>query len=339
VEFIPDEELIVTKTGQVNTALQSETVFTINQKETRKLINQITSSRKQPEKHCKLVRKAARALSGYQESDAQAIDPTLTGRYQGDVIIEKHFIQGTGDYPIPFVLMIPKQATKKSVVLFLDPDGKKVNPGYQTYYETFINNGHIVLIPDLIDTGEMGPTEYRGDATIDGMTSNIWYMAIQNAVSIVGIRAMDVNRLALYLKKRYPNSPVTGASRGHFNAVLLHAAVMNNQIESVVMFDPLLSFQSLVMNPFYSIHSIKSAPAGVLKAYDLPDLAACLAPNPLLMINVMDQNNHSVSTDKATAVYDFARSVYKRHRAEKKFMIEKNDDIKALEAIIDDWLE
>ncbi|MBD3267996.1 hypothetical protein GF373_15120 [bacterium] len=244
-----------------------------------------------------------------------------------------------GDYPIPFVVMIPERIRKNTVILYLDPDGKNVQAEQQYFYKSFLENGHIVVIPDLINTGEVGPTEYRGDATIDGMSSNIWYMAVQNAVSMVGLRASDVNRLAGYIRQRFPEREIVGASRGDMNAVLLHASVMNPQIKALAMLQPLISYASIAMNPFYSMENLYSAPGGVLTAYDLPDLAACLAPNPILMLNPVDQGNQPVPLGQMNDSYAFTYAVYHDREADRKLTIKNNLDPPSIRTMVANWLD
>jgi dienelactone hydrolase len=339
VEFFTESELTVTNTGQVSTSLNSETVFSSNRNETQKSINRLNESRKKPSLHCQSVLNSVRMLSGYQDSSVDMADSVLTGRYNEDVIIEKRYIEGIGNYPIPFIVMIPKEVKTNSIILYLDPDGKNVKSEHTFFYKTFLQSGHIVVIPDLINTGEVGPTEYKGDATINGISSNIWYMAVQNAMSIVGIRASDVNRLVSYLNQRFPDRKITGASRSDMNAVLLHASAMNPQIDSLVMLNPLLSYESMVMNQFYSMEFLYSAPGGVMAAYDLPDLIACLAPNPILMLNPVDQNNTPVTMDQIDNTYRFTRHVYQNQNAKNELVIQKISDVQVINQTILDWLQ
>jgi len=282
---------------------------------------------------------SVREVSGYQNPKIKPIDSVLTGRYGEKRIIEKRFIEGSGDYPIPFVVLIPDEIRKKTVILYLDPDGKKVKSDHTYFYEVFLQSGHIVVIPDLINTGEVGPTEYKGDATINGISSNIWYMAVQNAVSIVGIRASDVNRLVGYIHQRFPDREIAGASRGPMNAVLLHASVMNPQIKTLVMLNPLISYESIVMNRFYSMENLYSAPGGALTAYDLPDLAACLAPNPILMLNPLDQSNQPATLDQVNETYRFTRAVYTKRDTEDRLMIQCDRDATSIEVNVSNWLD
>jgi dienelactone hydrolase len=322
VTLLADAELTVTSTGQVSTGPGSETVFSLNRRDTRALLDRLEGSRRRQDQHCREVSAALRRVSGYRDPDGGEVDSVLTGRYSDGPIVEKRFLEGSGPYPIPFVVLMPETVRRNTVILYLDPAGKVVPSAYRPYYETFLNRGHIVVIPDLINTGEVGPTEFLGDATMAGVSSNTWYMSIQSAVSIVGLRAADVNRLVAYLQQRFPQRPIAGVSRGQFNAVLLHAGVANPQFAALALLDPLISYRALVMNRFYRLETIYAAPGGVLGAYDLPDLAACLAPTPLLMVNPVDQNLQPAAGKSVQRSYDFTRSVYRDRGAEDALVIQ-----------------
>jgi cephalosporin-C deacetylase-like acetyl esterase len=342
VDYLNGQELAVTPTGQVSTSFEGETVFSINRKETQILLERLEQSRKDPKVHLEKVKKFSKQLSGCQERVIQPTDAVLTGRYDSDPIIEKLFIQGSGNYPVPFLLMIPKQVKKQTVVLFLNPLGKDIKEYERAYspLHTLLTSGYVVLVPDLINTGEVGPTEFRGDATIDTIhTSNIWYMGIQNAKSIVGLRASDVNRLVRYIQTRFPGRPVAGVSNGHYNTVLLHAAATNERIELVGMLDPLISYESLVMNKYYDIHLLYSAPGGGLRDYDLPDLAACIAPRKILMLNATDQNGHFVKKGSFTNTYSFTCDFYESKGALDNLRIDTTDDEDQAGEILAGWLE
>jgi hypothetical protein len=93
------------------------------------------------------------------------------------------------------------------------------------------------------------------------------------------------------------------------------------------------------MNRFYSMENLYSAPAGVLTAYDLADLAACLAPNPVLMLNPVDQGSQPTSFRQAGDAYAFARTAYRRRNADDALRIETNLDVREIEAVIEGWLD
>ena len=81
VEVLKTEELYVTPSGQVSISLGGETVFSINGKETKKLLNKLENSRENIEEHLKNVREKAEELSGYV-SPVNKSEPVFCGRYQ-----------------------------------------------------------------------------------------------------------------------------------------------------------------------------------------------------------------------------------------------------------------
>ncbi len=78
VEPLSIEEMQVTKTGQVYTSYDGETIFSLNLKESEKLATKLQSSRKDLPKHLTGVLNSARKLSGYQEPLVYH-EPVFTG--------------------------------------------------------------------------------------------------------------------------------------------------------------------------------------------------------------------------------------------------------------------
>ncbi|HAQ19173.1 MAG TPA: hypothetical protein DCR40_08075 [Prolixibacteraceae bacterium] len=170
--------------------------------------------------------------------------------------------------------------------------------------EWFVRNGFTVLAPDMIGVGEMGPGINKGDAYIEGSSHNIWYATILIGRSIVGIRAGDVFRLAGELKNNTGIKDIYGFARNEMAPVLLHATAFDPSITHVALIESYSSCSTIVLNRFYKPSFILNTVPGALKAYDLPDLAASLAPRKLLMSGVTDGNGknmdiESIHTDLA----------------------------------------
>src|SRR5690606_12545694 len=116
---------------------------------------------------------------------------------------------------------------------------------------------------------------------------NIWYGAMMTGRSIVGIRAGDVVRLFRILNKDTRITEVYGFSRHEMSSVLLHASLDAN-FSRIALVEPLASYSYITGQRYYDPKFIYSARVGVLEKYDLPDLAACLAPKKLLIVNSTD---------------------------------------------------
>jgi len=290
-DHLTNEELTVSPTGQVTTSFKdAETVFSLNAKEALKLDEQLDVERKFPEQFIPAMLKQAEKLSGYQKSAGSEL-PVFTGRIQRDgYAIEKYFVKSSnGNYVIPYLLFKPTNSNHKGL-LYLNPAGKMAEAQAGGQIEWITRQGFTVLAPDMIGTGETGPGIFQGDSYIEGVSFNIWFSAIQTATSIVGIRAADVSALAGLLTGIYHVNEVDALAIREMAPVLLHAAAFNTQIKSIALIKPYSSYRSLVTGRFYKPEFIHSAVAGALKAYDLPDLAASLAPRKLLIYGITDAN-------------------------------------------------
>ena len=340
-EIVPrltDEELRVTVTGQVSTSLAGETVYSLNCKEAEKLQSQLQASRNDLATHLPEVLNSARKLSGYQEPKLMS-EPVFAGRFQReDYVVEKYFVKGEGDYVIPYLLMVPANRNNKAII-YLHPGSKsdEAEPGGEI--EWFVKNGFTVLAPDMIGMGEMGPGIFRGDANIDGVSHNVWYASILIGRSIVGIRAGDVVRLTGLLKRNNEVTEIYGLARKEMAPVLLHAASFDPAITRIALIEPYSSYNSIVMNRFYKSSFIYGVVPGALKAYDLSDLAATLAPRRLLMAGVTDGNEKSTNVESINKELVLIRSAYQDKKAIDHLHLVIGEISEKPFALYEDWVK
>ncbi len=313
-------ELQVTKTGQVSTSIKdAETVFSLNLKEAKKKEAGLQALRKDLSGYLPEALDAARTLSGYRDPDVFH-KPVFTGRYRkSGYVIEKHFVKGEGDYVIPYILMIPDAPNGKGVIC-LGTKGKSEELANGDM-EWFVKRGYTVLAPDLLGVGELGKGEYKGDSFINNTSYGVWYLSILTGRSIVGVRAGDVVRLARLLKRTHQVSEVYGLARAGMTSVLLYAAAFDTAISRVLLLGPYSSYRSVVMNRFYDPSFIYGAVSDALGAYDLPDLAASLAPRELMMVNVVDGQGKPISDGEGKADFSVIREAYNNRKASGRFNI------------------
>jgi hypothetical protein len=290
-EVIPPltaEELQVTRTGQISTSLTGETVFSLNKKLAENAENQLRRQRENSDVFLPEVITAAKKLSGYKEPEI-IDEPIFTGRIKRDkYIIDKYFLKGEGDYIIPFLLFKPDIPSDKTII-YLHPSGKSAEAHQGGEIEWFVFNGFNVLAPDIVGTGEVGPGILRGDAYFSGVSHNLWYASILIGRSICGIQAADVVRLARLINKQNDDSgEIFGFARSEMASVMLHAAAFSSEFSGIMLFNPCGSFLSLVMNRNYDPVEINSTVPAALTAYDLPDLAAAIAPLKLFIASITD---------------------------------------------------
>lgn len=323
------EELRVTQTGQLSTSLAGETVFSLNRKEAEIRLKELNEARRNPDIFYAGIVESVKRMSGFREPSTDDL-PVFTGRIIRDYYnIEKYFIKGEGDYVIPYLLFRPVVWNNRGV-FYLNPDGKSAGAGPGGDIERFLRQGFAVMAPDMIGCGENGPGIFRGDAYFDGTSHNLWYASLLAGRSITGIHMGDMVKLIRVLRKECPYADLIGFARKEMASVLLHTAVIDRNITTVILAGPYSSFRSIVMNRSYDTKFILSTiPAG-LTAYDLPDLAAELVPRRLFIAGMTDGNGTGTDISEDISII---RNVYSSRNAADRLRIEA--DLSALES----WIE
>ena len=341
VTLLTPEELQITGSGQVITSLNSKTVFDLNREESEKLIEQLNSQRQQLTLHLEAVKKAAKKLSGYI-APADTPSPIFSGRYQREgYAVEKYLLPVDERYAIPVLVMIPGNTSGKEAVLYLHPQGKAAEALPGGTMEKLVHQGYFVVAPDVRGIGELGPGYLEGDAYIQNVSYNQWFGGILTAKSIVALQAADVARVIQFISIQFQikQENLTGMAQGALAPTLLHTAVLENTFAKIALIEPLVSYRSVVMHKLYEPSLIPSTVAGALTAYDLPDLAASLAPRKLLMIDVADQNGSPAGKELLAEDAAIIYEAYASHAAENNFVIDHWDTQQSMENAFINWLK
>ena len=107
---------------------------------------------------------------------------------------------------------------------------------------------------------------------------------------------------------------------GSAGPVALHAAALNFRVKSVTIDGGLVSWDNVLRTPI-SHNQLANVVPGALKLYDLPDLAAAVAPRPLTIRNPVDAAGKYLSKEAAEEAYKGVRAAYKKANAEGKFKL------------------
>lgn len=317
--LLKPEELQVTTTGQLASTLKSETVFSLNQKYVYQKISNLEKSRRDISKHLSSIILDAKKVSGYQEPRLPDL-PQLMASYQNEnYILEKYIIKGEGNYQIPYLLFIPNNANQKPM-LYLHEDGKTAAVESKELLK-YLEKGYTIMVPDLVGVGELGPGDWSKENYFQhkpnlGLSYPIWMAALSIGRSIAGIRASDVVKLANILKNQSQAEIIKAVAIGRMTTVLIHAAAFDKVISDITLIKPLVSFKSMVSERFYSPTLVENSVPSALNAYDLPDLAASLAPRKLSIVQPVDANLESITQDDMEKEYAIIIASYKFQKAD-----------------------
>lgn len=329
VARLSEDDIRVTNTGQVSTSLGGETVYALTAAQVKKI------TVLPAETDYSRLSEEVKRISGYIEPSPES-SRVFTGRIQRDgYTIEKYFVPGEGKYVIPYLAFTPATPARK-ILLYLHPSGKSVEalPGGEI--EWFVKKGFLVVAPDLAGTGEMGASDFDGDAYIDGVSHNIWYSSILVGRSIAGLHAGDIVRVLNSIVPN-PESQIYAIARKEMTPALLHAAAFHPRIRKVALIDALLSYRSITLAPEYHSAFVMGAVAGSLPAYDLPSLAASLAPRKLLITDAHDGTGKRASDQEIEDAYAAARTTYSQKNARQMLMINSTTSTDQLKELLAEW--
>lgn len=343
IEMLTEAELQITKTGQVSSSLGGETVFSLNKREALNHIGRLELLRKNQENHLKQATIEAKALSGYVEP-VKITESVFAGRLQRNgYSIEKHYLKGEGNYPIPFLLFLPAKISGNPII-YLNTSGKEKQAAAGGEIEQLVIAGHPVLAPDLTGFGEMGPNlTLYGDfgANQGGISFKHWFGPVQTAQSQVGIHAADINRLVLFLKQRtdFQINEIFGVALGDYCPDLIHAASFGNYFSGMALIDPLISYRSIVTNTYYKADFLPPFVAGALTGYDFPDLLASFAPRKLLLVNVRNQMKNRIANPESEPDLQFVKDYYSKNKIPQNLAIVSTEAQQNIGEILKRWMD
>ncbi|HLF93406.1 MAG TPA: acetylxylan esterase, partial [Planctomycetota bacterium] len=173
---------------------------------------------------------------------------------------------------VPALFFEPRK--KALPILFVNGDGK--SKGVQEWSDT----GHGVTAIDLRGMGETEPDPpHRGLVHFVKADWKEAYIAMSLGRPLLGQRVRDI--LAI----------VSGACHlvgvGSAAPVALHAAALDPRIQAVTLDGMVISW-SAVAKTAVTYNQLTNVVPGALKVYDLPDLAAAIAPRTVTIRNPVD---------------------------------------------------
>jgi hypothetical protein len=124
----------------------------------------------------------------------------------------------------------------------------------------------------------------------------------------------DLLALVSFLKEEQPNRPIHVIGVESAGPVVLHAAALDSRIESVKIVRGLATWSSVVKTPI-SHNQFTNVVPGALRTYDLPDLAATLAPRPLTIVDAMDPVGKLLTKEQVVDEYSGCVKSYKAAKA------------------------
>jgi cephalosporin-C deacetylase-like acetyl esterase len=296
VEVFPatEEDLYCTPTGQVATSLGGETVFSLNQKRSREL------------RRGKATAEQVGRLVGYQKADGPVAPRPFGSIQRNGYRIEKIVYESEPGIVIPSLLFVPAGDGRRPGVVYVHGRGKSAAV---PEIESLVRSGMVVLAIDARGLGETRVASasngsdwprYFGDYE-SGMT------LLLSGATLTGMRARDISRGIGLLASRSEVDParIYGAGVEAGGVSLLHAASLDPRIRKLALERTLVSYQAVVDHKIHR-NIFEHVVPGVLKTYDLPDLARIMAPRQVRIIDAVNPVGQALPLEEVRKQYDSA---------------------------------
>jgi pimeloyl-ACP methyl ester carboxylesterase len=217
---------------------------------------------------------------------------------------------------VPGLEYIPAQPNSSPRVVYLHGRGMAAEAGAGGALEKLVLSGHRVLALDLRGIGETAPAGgAKAHANAFGVDWKEAFLGLHLDRPLLGQRVFDL--LQVLNMERAENMHLIGVEAA--GPIALHAA-LDRRIGRLTLERALVSWASVVENPI-SRQQLANVIPGVLKDYDLPELAALLAPLPLTIREPVDGMGRPTSRAELDRRYTPCRAAYAKREAGKDLVL------------------
>lgn len=260
-----EEDLNVTATGQVATSLGGETASTQNMRRFA-AIQPYTAD----------LAAAVRTITRYQPVAMPIAVATAAQSTDNGARIEQLTFEPHPGRRVPATLYYPPQATGETLIV-ADTAGKATESAKQ-----LMRAGHTILALDIAGTGDTADQRPSYSNAWFPQDKSIW-LALMVGHTFTGLRMADIiGAVELLSARQLAPQGVTLFARGNPGVAALHAAVIEPRLRKLVLEDLPPTYRTLATTPIHRQIFDVVVP-GVLRHYDLPDLAAAIAPRTVIL--------------------------------------------------------
>ena len=312
-------ELRCTRTGQVLEDLGGVSAFQLTARRARELKQE--RARRQAGLGAQGLRKAVAARLGVAlPVKAAPMHPVSTVRRKGYLIHKVSFPVEPG-LPVLGLLFEPAKPVKAPLVLYVHGEGKATDAAADGRIERLVAAGRRVLAVDLRGLGETAPALAPKQPGYFGVDFREAYLALHLDRPLLGQRVHDL--LAVLGEEK----EVEAIGVGKGGPVVLHAAALDRRIARVRLEQSPISWTAVAEAPLARDQLSQVVP-GALTLYDLPELAAGLAPRPLTIHKAIDPLGRPLSKETGEQAYAAVRAAYERANAGEKLKLEGVEEAK-----------
>jgi cephalosporin-C deacetylase-like acetyl esterase/pimeloyl-ACP methyl ester carboxylesterase len=306
-----ESALRCTRTGQVLQDFKGKSVFGLNAERAAELAKGRAKARGRDE----LLKDVAR-LSGLRLPVAAA-NKIEAGEVKRDGYrVRKLVFETEPGVKVPGLLF---DGGRGPLVIYADGAGKSVAAAPGGPAERLMKDGSRVLALDLRGMGETAPGQpTKGRPNYFGSDYFEAFVSLHLDRPLLGQRATDL--LAVVAKMAGESDNIRLIGVGGAAPAALHAAVLEPRIKRLTLEGALVSWSAVVRKPV-SHNQLANVVPSALAVYDLPDLAASVAPRPLTIFEPADPTGKPLARALADDAYQAVRAAYAKAGVEQLFVI------------------
>jgi cephalosporin-C deacetylase-like acetyl esterase len=216
--------------------------------------------------------------------------------------IEKIALAPEPGITLPGLVFVPVAGpVRKPAVLYVNSAGKAADAGRGGPLETMALAGHVVLALDPRGWGEGAAPAGRSGYSGAYQTA---MRAILIGKTLAGMQVSDVLRGFDYLASRpdVDAAQIRIHGKGNGGVAALYAAALEPRIRQAVVENAPLSYMDFVRAMIHE-NTVDLIVPGVLRQFDLPDVARAIAPRALEIVNPRAPAGGPAELDMAKSVF------------------------------------
>lgn len=303
LDRFPEERLNATSTGQVSTSIGGRSVVQLNTDRARIVIarSPIQNPSVNPESVRAQVRNELAGLLSFPQQRSSLHSRIRSSNPRKGVVIEEIQFESEPRMRVPGWFVRPSSRSGRgSTVLYLTDDGGDEVVAEPGSMDRLLAAGHAVCAINLRGIGlttprfpSGGPNYYGGEVHLDDRFA--WTCLVMGR-PVIGQRVWDAARAVDYLVSRpdVDSSQMRIVGVGSSGLTAMMAALLDDRVRSVLVDRTLASYASILESESYSLKLAWFVP-GILRKFDLPQIAAALSPRPCWILNGVDANGQILS--------------------------------------------
>lgn len=226
-------------------------------------------------------------LLGISLSKSNPEEEVVSKIYSEKYTLSKVILRVKNQIPIPILTYSPNKNTPISnIVIWLNEDGKNKIAQNSDSITKLVNNGSIVVLPDLSGVGESTDNSEQNDPKYWNKEYRNAMIGLHTGATLTGIRVNELLSLVQYLKSKpqLESIPITIKANGLYGPIVLFSTFLNESINSVEISNSIDSYFDLIKNSLTKDAYTYVIPS-ILRYCDISDVIRWIGPRRVIVIN------------------------------------------------------